>query len=155
MVGVWTSNNPIPFFSLHGSGLSWSKDSTSSKSGEWGFIFRQNRPKWKISWSVWPRRDYHTVLQVLHWIRMMFLHRREQEQQSSQGESNHQRPATIQPMRLRRPKDHPFTGIITRSMKWRTLYMDRSSFAIEDTCLGCSVSCTWSSWRSPVLWLFV
>ena len=26
---------------------------------------------------------------------------------------------------------------------------------MEDTCLGCSVSDTWSSWRSPVLWLFV
>ena len=74
-----------------------------------------------------------------------FLHQQEQEQQSSQGESNHQRPATIQPMRLHRPKDHPFTGIITRSMRWRTFNKDRSSFAMEDTCLGCSVSCKWSS----------
>ena len=54
-----------------------------------------------------------------------FLHQQEQEQQSSQGESNHQRPATIQPMRLHRPKDHPFTGIITCSMRWRTFNKDR------------------------------
>ena len=143
MVGVWTSNNPIPFFSLHGSGLSWSKDSTSSKSGEWGFIFRQNRPKWKISWSVWPRRDYHTVFQTLHWIQMMV------------SPSARTRTA-IQSRRIKSPETSKHTTNASPSTGGSSFYRDHHMLhEMEDTCLGCSVSCTWSSWRSPVLWLFV
>ena len=50
-----TFNNPIPSFSRHGSGLSWSRDSTSSKSGEARHLTKSCFPNWNISGSLSTR----------------------------------------------------------------------------------------------------
>ena len=108
---ICTFNNPIPSFSRHGSGLSWSRDSASSKSGEATMQLWQNQGvlNWNITGYQLPVASYwqlvnqrsclqYTITQILLWI------------QTVSGFLQHQARTRVKSRRIKSPqtstKDH-------------------------------------------------
>ena len=106
-------NNPIPSFSFLGSGNFWSKDSTSSKSGEAGELKKEILPNWNMIGA--PPASKPDKFLISYETQIMILDQARKFSSSSNkktGEDNSRR------IKWPQTKDHTILTWSTNTFTW-------------------------------------